>query len=228
MNKLIGISGLAGDGKDSLCNMLRALFEGIGYEFERIALADSIKEECKESLLSLYGIDPIICSREDKAKIRDFLVFHGKVKRIETNGTHWTKKVSEAISKLPKTKNDRIICIPDIRHAEYQNDEVYWLKKNGGILVHVKKYNIESASPFKKTFSIPVNNQEATHTPKVEALADYVLEWQDTSPKPPEDSYYSNRSVHELFSLIYDSLNETKSLSKSRKNKKNIENLRQI
>lgn len=228
MNKLIGISGLAGDGKDSLCNMLRALFEGIGYEFERIALADSIKEECKESLLSLYGIDPIICSREDKAKIRDFLVFHGKVKRIETNGTHWTKKVSEAISKLPKTKNDRIICIPDIRHAEYQNDEVYWLKKNGGILIHVKKYNIESASPFKKTFSIPVNNQEATHTPKVEALADYVLEWQDTSPKPPEESHFSKQSVYELFSLIYGSLNETKSLSKSRKNKKNIENLRQI
>jgi len=58
MNKLIGISGLAGDGKDSLCNMFRQLFEERGYEFERIALADSIKEECKDALLSLYGIDP--------------------------------------------------------------------------------------------------------------------------------------------------------------------------
>lgn len=228
MNKLIGISGLAGDGKDSLCNMLRDLFEEMGYEFERIALADSIKEECKEALLSLYGIDPIICSREDKSKIRDFLVFHGKVKRIETRGAHWTNKISKTISELAKTKNDRIICVPDIRHAEYENDEVYWLKKNGGILIHVKKYSIESASPFKKTFSIPVNNQEATHTPKVEALADYVLEWQDTSPKPPEESHFSKQSVYELFSLIYGALSETKSSSKSRKNKKNIENLSQI
>lgn len=228
MNKLIGISGLAGDGKDSLCNMFRALFEEMGYEFERLTLADSIKEECKDALLSLYNIDPIICSREEKAKIRDFLVFHGKVKRIETSGTHWTKKLSNTIASLPKTKNNRIICVPDIRHAEYEKDEVYWLKKNGGILIHVKKYNIESASPFKKTFSIPVNNQEATHTPKVEALADYVLEWQDTSPKPPEESHFSKQSVYELFSLIYGALSETKSSSKSRKNKKNIENLSQI
>jgi len=102
------------------------------------------------------------------------------------------------------------------------------VKEKWRYFIHVKKYKIESASPFKKTFSIPINDQEATHTPKVEALADYVLEWQDTSPKPPEESHFSKQSVYELFSLIYGALSETKSSSKSRKNKKNIENLSQI
>ena len=36
MNKIIGISGLAGDGKDSLSTMLKALFEHDGFEFERM------------------------------------------------------------------------------------------------------------------------------------------------------------------------------------------------
>ena len=36
MNKIIAISGLAGDGKDSLCDMLRELFESKGFEFETL------------------------------------------------------------------------------------------------------------------------------------------------------------------------------------------------
>lgn len=228
MNKIIGISGLAGDGKDSLCNMLRPIFESSGFAFERIALADAIKDECKEALLSLYGIDPIVCSREDKARIRDFLVFHGKVKRIETQGTHWTSKVSNVISNLPAVESDRIICIPDIRHAEYEKDEVQWLKKNGGILIHVKKYNIENCYPYKRSYSIAVNDQEAIHTPKVEYHADFVLEWQDSSPLIPQDSYYCNESVAELFKMILSQINETKIPTKAQKKRKTIEKLKKI
>ena len=233
MNKIIGISGLAGDGKDSLCNMLRVLFEDSGYAFERMALADELKEECREALKSMYNINPILCSREEKALIRDFLVFYAKVKREETKGTHWISKLSKKISALPKIELDRIICIPDIRHAQYENDEAAWIKKNKGILIHVKKYQLEETFTFKKSYSIPVNNEEATHTPKLEALADFVIEWQDTFPVAPENSHFSNASVLELFKLVKellaaDSLNATKRPSKSQKARKNIEKLKKI
>ena len=108
MNKIIAISGLAGDGKDSLCDMLRELFEGVGFEFERMALADELKEECREALLSMYNINPLSCSRREKAVIRDFLVFYAKVKREESKGTHWVNKLNKKIKALPKTKVDRI------------------------------------------------------------------------------------------------------------------------
>lgn len=228
MNKIIGISGLAGDGKDSLCNLLRALFEEDGLQFERMAIADELKEECKQALLSIYNIDPITCSREEKDKIRDLLVFYAKVKREESKGTHWINKLGKRIQSLPKTEGDRIICIPDVRHAEYEKDEVAWIKKNKGILVHVKKYKIESSFPFKKTYSIPVNSEEAYHTPKLEEVADFVIEWQDTSPNPPEKSHFSKLSVVELYRLISGTFNETKNPTKSQKYKKNLENLDNI
>ena len=65
------------------------------------------------------------------------------------------------------------------------------------------------------------------------ALADFVIEWQDTSPVPPENSHFSRESVIELFILIRDSFlldspKETKRLSKSQKTRKTIENLKKI
>ena len=233
MNKIIGISGLAGDGKDSLCNMLRDLFESEGFAFERMALAEEIKEECREALMSMYNINPLTCSREDKATIRDFLVFYAKVKREESSGTHWVKKLDKKIKALPKSELDRIICIPDVRHAQYEKDEAQWIKKKKGILIHVKKYRIEEGVAFNKFYSIPVNSEEAHHTPKLEELADFVIEWQDTSPVAPENSHFSRESVVELFILIRDSFlldppKETKRLSKSQKTRKNIEKLKKI
>jgi len=228
MNKIIGISGLAGDGKDSLCNMLRGLFESKGFEFERIALADELKEECREALLSMYNINPVICSRTEKAVIREFLVFYSKVKREESQGTHWVNKLAKKIKTLPKTKVDRIICIPDVRHAEYEKDEVAWIKKNKGILIHVKKYQIYELFAHAKFYSTPVNSEEAYHTPKLEELADFVIEWQDTSPIAPENSHFSKASVEELFRLIVETIGETKKPSKSQKLQKSIENLKKI
>jgi hypothetical protein len=233
MNKIIGISGLAGDGKDSLCNMLRDLFESDGFTFERMAFAEEIKEECREALMSMYNINPLTCSREEKSTIRDFLVFYAKVKREESSGTHWVKKLEKKIKALPKSKLDRIICIPDVRHAQYEKDEAQWIKKKKGILIHVKKYRIEEGVAFNKFYSTPVNSEEAHHTPKLEELADFIIEWQDTSPTPPESSFFSKGSVSELFKIIKavmlaDSPSKTKRISEAQKTRKNIEKLKKI
>ena len=215
--KIIAISGLAGDGKDSVCRILKNYFtKHSGYKFRRIALADQLKVECYDACLDLFGVDPITCSRKDKEKIRDFLVFYGKVMRSKSKGTHWTSEVSKKIERL-NSGND-IFCIPDIRYAFYPDDECQWIKKNGGVHIHVQKFTIDTKFEFGKgvsvdhKFSTPVNKEELKNNPQVAAFADYIVEWHDCSPELPEHNRECIDAVNEIAKRILDSYIEKKSL----------------
>ena len=215
--KIIAISGLAGDGKDSVCKILKNYFtKHSGYKFKRIALADQLKVECYDACMDLFRIDPINCTREDKEKIRDFLVFYGKVMRSKSKGTHWTNEVSKRIERL-SSGND-IFCIPDIRHAFYPDDECQWVKNNGGIHIHVQKFNVETnfelgkGISIKKKYSIPVNKEELKNNPPVAAFADYLIEWHDCSPELPEHNRECIDAVNDVAKRILDSYIEKKSL----------------
>ena len=125
---MIGISGIAGSGKDLFCKFLLKEIKG-----SRIALADPLKEETRGFILQKYGIDILSCSLEEKNKVRDLLVFYGGIKRYESKGTYWTDKAQK---KADNCKHVPIVT--DIRYAEYQNDEIHWLKaKNKGTLIHL-------------------------------------------------------------------------------------------
>ena len=75
-NKVIGLSGIAGCGKDLFFSLLSKRLS-----CKRFALADELKQETKDILVPNYGIDPVTCGREDKDRIRPFLVFHGGLRR---------------------------------------------------------------------------------------------------------------------------------------------------
>ena len=221
MKKIIGISGLAGDGKDTVCNILSAFFTSKGYTFERLSLADKLKEECSKAIIEMFGIDPRNCSREEKDIIRDYLVFYAKVKRIESKGKHWTSIIDKIIrSDKVNYISNKIYCVSDIRHAFYAEDEAQWIKKNKGILIHVKKYKIKSTYPYSIEYSNSINEEEAFNTPIVERYADHVIELSDCFPNSPyQDSDFLN-AVHETGKRILDSISETKSYSKSLKTPK--------
>ena len=215
--KIIAISGLAGDGKDSVCRILKNYFtKHSGYKFKRIALADQLKVECYDACLDLFGVDPITCSRKDKEKIRDFLVFYGKVMRSKSKGTHWTNEVQKRIERL-SSGND-IFCIPDIRHSFYPEDECQWIKKNGGVHIHVQKFTIDTKFELGKgvivdhEFSTPVNKEEFKNNPPLIAFADYIVEWHDCSPELPEHNRECIDAVNEIAKRILDSYIEKKSL----------------
>lgn len=218
MKKIIGISGLAGDGKDTVCNILGAFFTTKGFSFERLSLADSLKAECSKAMKAMFGINPLDCSREEKEIIRNYLVFYAKVKRIQSNGKHWTSIVDKII-KADKVHyiSNKIYCVPDIRHGFYAEDEAQWVKNNGGILIHVKKFKIKNTYPYRIEYSTPVNEEEAFNTPIVERYADYIIELNDCSPESPyHDSNYIE-AVHETGKRILDSISKTKSHPKSQK-----------
>ena len=85
MANFIGVSGIAGAGKDLFCSLVQSYFEGVRKVHIK-SIAFALKSDVKETCLELYGIDSVNASREEKNKIRDFLVFYGDVMRKKTKG----------------------------------------------------------------------------------------------------------------------------------------------
>ena len=135
--KIIGISGLAGAGKDLFFELCKEELSKKNFNSCRVALADKLKEECKEACLELFDIDPLNCDRQQKDKIRDFLVFFGLTKRLETEGTHWTSKANLKIKELSDNCSvhnvpNPVCFVTDIRYAKYPKDEHRWIKDQDG------------------------------------------------------------------------------------------------
>lgn len=189
---VIGVSGVAGAGKDTFFEIFENL---LGYKrrIRRFALADALKDECSTWTLPNYGIDARTCSRENKELIRPFLVLHAKFKREESKGRHWLEKIYYDISSY-KNSND-IALITDIRYNEYDKDEVSWLKNElNGILLHVSMYTAipdPNEGALILHFKKPCNEEEEKNDPLVKKAADYRLEW----PKIENDPNFKKKLV---------------------------------
>jgi hypothetical protein len=174
---VIGVSGVAGSGKDTFFKIFKDLLGK--REVKRFALATALKQEAGNWTIPNYGIDPLNCSRAEKEIIRPFLVFHGVSKRHKSNGRHWINQLNDEI--LPFKESEQIAVITDIRYAEYEKDEFYWLKEElGGLLVHVSTYSTKKDSnegALLLEFSTPANEEEFRNDPNLKKNADYVLEW---------------------------------------------------
>lgn len=163
---IIGLTGVAGSGKDTFFEILKTNFIP---SFQRFALADSLKNILREDLKEKFGIDIVTCSREDKNKIRDHVVQFAKQKRIETEGRFWTSVLEREIL----NSNATHICITDIRHNFYPEDEVFWLKNRlGGKLINIELYDPNSGE--KQPFP---NEEEKFNYPLCSKAADYHVIW---------------------------------------------------
>jgi len=196
--KVIGISGVAGSGKDTFFSILQEKIN-----CKRLSLAAELKNDVRSWCVEHYGIDSISCSREDKEIIRPFLVFHGMQKRRRTQGRYWIDAAHKKISLLNTIgPNVDYLVITDIRYCDYEKDEVFWLKNElNGTLVHVSLYEQEEVlvkkewprTKTEKVFAPPVNDEEARNDPKLKREADYIVEW-------PKISKPSTKELHESLS----------------------------
>jgi len=183
---MIGLSGIAGSGKDLFCRMLLKEIKGT-----RIALADPLKEEVRGFILQEYGIDILNCALKEKNKVRDFLVFYGGIKRYESRGRYWTGKAQKKVDATNHTP-----VVTDVRYSEYKGDEVDWLKKeNKGVLVHIRKYcELETAGTHvKRIYFSPPNKEETRNDPRLLEKADYCIEWphiENLNEKKIKDTLY--------------------------------------
>jgi hypothetical protein len=179
-NKVIGIGGIAGCGKDLFFSLLSKRLP-----CKRFALADELKLETKDVLVSNYGIDPLTCGREDKDKIRPFLVFHGGIRREQTDGRYWVDKLTPKIKTHMESGYGQNVVVTDVRYDEKSKDEVHWLKEEiGGVLLHLSCYEevVKGIDPKGSVSSVrvfphPPNETERLNDPRLKAQADYILAW---------------------------------------------------
>ena len=188
----IGISGVAGAGKDLFFTLLSEHMP-----VRRFALADQLKYECNQWCYDQYDIEPIDCSREEKEQIRELLVFHGVFKRKLSNGRWWINKLDPKIkSFLINAQTEDIPVVTDIRYQEYEKDEVSWVKNElNGVLVHVSQYQNKDG---KRVWRTPINDEEARQDPILKNHADFSIEWKKIKCDNPNENEYLNQKVEEF------------------------------
>jgi hypothetical protein len=190
MNTVIGISGVAGAGKDTFFDLLSQYAPCRKY-----SLANELKTELNQWCRMHYGIDSQACSREEKEIIRPLLVFHGSLKRQASKGRYWIERLND---NLIKDKFNGFKIITDIRYDEYEHDEVSWLKNElNGILIHVSQWSEEPdtyTNMLVKKFKAPANSEEAKNDPIIKEKSDFQIEWE----------FIKNGQISELKSHIND------------------------
>ena len=172
----IGVSGVAGAGKDLFFQLLSERIE-----CKRFALADELKVETRAHMHSYYDVDIFNCTRKEKDLVRPFLVAHGTIMRKKTKGRHWIDQLMENINR----EEEGVSCITDIRYCEYECDEVSWLKGElGGVLVHISRLQDPLLSDGVIPTEIPpANSEEERQDPVLKTLADYKITWPTISSK---------------------------------------------
>lgn len=165
----VGISGVARAGKDTFAAALEGIIkEEAKYSVQRLALAQPLKADCANFIREKLGMDVFTNDTEEKAIFRELLVWYGKVKRQQTEGTYWTSLLQKKAEENPTD----IVIVSDIRYQQYEWDETAWLqKKMRGLLIHVERTDING------DIIPPANMDESINDGIVKALSDYQVEW---------------------------------------------------
>lgn len=192
----LGISGVAGSGKDSLCQIIIEQAKELGLNAKRYALADPLKQKINPFLIKECGIDLNSCSRAEKDQVRSLLVAFGKCKRHQSKGQYWTSLTDSIIYDDPEDVD--IAVISDIRYVDYgETDELGWLQhKHGGRLFHVTLLKHGEVL-------LPPNQDEERNDPKIAKLADSCVVWSLGEHKDESCHKYIQDKLKEFLNINY-------------------------
>jgi len=160
---VIGISGVARVGKDTFTEALIHLFATEGFEAQRVAFADALKEDINDFLLAKTGVNAYTSNTEEKALLRPMLVEYGRLMRSLTDGQYWINIVKEKIEK--NTKNNIISIVSD---ARYKNEMEWVNSQSHSASIHLSRKGIEAA-----------NSEEEENDPQAKLSANYSIHWRN-------------------------------------------------
>lgn len=187
---LIGISGAARAGKDTLCRALIREFKKINLIAVRKSIAgDTVKKDLQDLLMQKLNIDSFTENTDEKTLLRPILVEYGKLMRNNSQGRYF-------IDNFEYSKNT-INIIPDIRYAEYKKDELSWLKDEAkGVLIFLEREEISDANETEK-----INNKI------IRNFADHYIKWgrlneDDENEKTLINSYAREFLVKKYLPLV--------------------------
>jgi hypothetical protein len=158
---IIGICGNARCGKDTMAALIQEVLADIGVRSKKINLADCLKEEVAELVMSTLGIDVFTQNTEEKSIIRPLLVSWGTHVRRKLDENVWVKKAEEKM-------NEKVVyLVPDIR---FQN-ELDWLRGHRSYCIYVERVD-ENGDVIP-----PANEEEARNNPLLREQCDFQLQW---------------------------------------------------
>lgn len=187
---MIGITGVATSGKDTLFSILNKKLKEKGMNTERYALADILKKKIKTFVENEFSIDLDNVNPKDKELVRPILVAYGKIKRQQTNGRHWIDLLNKKIN----SNENKVPIITDIRYCEYEKDELFWLlNENKGFLIHISR--VLDGKIIK-----PANEEEAKNDLILSKTSHYKMIW---CTNPSKESLYEEheKNLEEIYEL---------------------------
>ena len=172
---ILGFSGRAGCGKDTLFSLLKSHFSP-RFEVRRFSVGDVIRQHLNMlPYITDSGINFFDLKRDQKELWRPLMVAYGNSCRNASKGRFFIDIIEPHIKSRCLNK-PTISCITDIRFDEFDKDEVYWLQNElCGNLVYLDRYTTDLEG---KESSIPfVNDTEREQDPKLHKKADISIRW---------------------------------------------------
>lgn len=163
--KVIGISGVARSGKDTLGDQFISMLTDWGVKCQKISFANQLKEETDSFLKNTIGISSFTEDDDEKKIIRPFLVTWGTHVRRKLDPDVWIKSLADQL------KEDTVAIVCDVR---FEN-ELNWIKSVGGHSVYVNRIDLEG------NLIQPANKDEQDNTVKLSDQCDHFFTWSSVS-----------------------------------------------
>ena len=158
---IIGLAGVSRSGKDTFCEaMSEYLSSTRNFKTQRVALADSLKEDLNTLLLEKTGISAFTKDDGEKKLIRPLLVCYGTQIMRKINPDYWVQKIENIIEF--NMENNIISIITDIR---FEN-ELLWLSRKKALTIFIERAGIQ-----------PANQDELDNYLKLKSQCDRHFSW---------------------------------------------------
>ena len=158
---IIGIAGYARTGKDTFGSILIKELNEIGLSAKKLSLAFELKSDLDNFLNQKFGISAFTEDTNEKNFIRPLLICYGTDLMRKKDPEYWIKKLQKTVDLNINSGIISVVC--DIRFL----NEATWLRKNGGILAHLKRLGIE-----------PADKNENENDNVLREVSDFPINWE--------------------------------------------------
>lgn len=168
---IVGVSGFARSGKNTLCDILNNFCKSRGLESKIFSFAFSLRQDLNSFCTEKFGISAFTENQEEKNKIRPLLISYGEVQRNLSSGTYWLCKLKPEINNFFKNGGD-VALISDLRFKVFDFDEVDFLRSYPNNLIYCISRIKETGEEVK-----PAHSSEYENFPKICKKADVTSTW---------------------------------------------------
>jgi len=139
-HKIIGISGNARSGKDTLGRNIVSILSDSGIKAKTFSFAHELKKSVDGFLIEQLGISAFTEDSDEKKIIRPFLVNWGTEIMRKKDSEHWIKSIEKKLSE------DCVNIITDVR---FEN-ELDWVKEKDGLSVFLSREGVSPANSYEE------------------------------------------------------------------------------